>query len=539
MIEISATYMLSEIEFESLVDSIVNDPARHNQLSELLREDHELYDQRGAATTVRMRGWILIALSRVGVSDEALIFVLEELDTGADPYLVAAAARALRSYPKPSGALAPFVMRAFRNIRYRDDPVSFGGYGEFVSESDGTTPVQELLVTLMWLGVHAKNVLPDLESLRAEPSGLSKKLLVEVDRTIEVIRGTDEPYTDSCCTLPSGLRNTFSWALGSRSRSEPIESTVFEDQNNEVITFGEFFKGQPSIVVFFYTRCDNPLKCSLTITKLARTQKLLEEKGLRDQISTAAITYDPEFDMADRILGYGQHRGVFLNAKHRMLRPTEGIDSVRKHFKLGVNFIESLVNRHRVEAYILDAKGQIAAVYERIHWDEEQLVDRARELLCEQKALPLEVSDGREVAAVRKRTAGSILGTLFSVGFAFFPKCPICWAAYLSVFGIAGLDQIPYSPWLQPVFATVMLINLTSVWFRARATGRKIGFYLASLGALAIVVSKMRNGWEGLALVGIILTLAGSMLSALVVQGLVTALVNRGIANVGPAVTKR
>ena len=53
--------------------------------------------ERGAAAIVRMRGWVLLAMARAGVSDAALVFVLEELDTGIDPYLVAAAARALRS----------------------------------------------------------------------------------------------------------------------------------------------------------------------------------------------------------------------------------------------------------------------------------------------------------------------------------------------------------------------------------------------------------------------------------------------------------
>ena len=91
----------SEPQFAALVDALAADPARREQLTDLLREDHPLYDQRGTATIVRMRGWVLLALARAGVSDAALIFVLEELDTGVDAYLVAAAARALRSYPQP------------------------------------------------------------------------------------------------------------------------------------------------------------------------------------------------------------------------------------------------------------------------------------------------------------------------------------------------------------------------------------------------------------------------------------------------------
>src|ERR1700752_2921277 len=98
MQNVTTTDVQSEPQFAALVDALAADPDRHAQLTELLREDHPLYDQRGTATTVRMRGWVLLALARTRVSDAALPFVLEELDTGIDAYLVAAAARALRSY---------------------------------------------------------------------------------------------------------------------------------------------------------------------------------------------------------------------------------------------------------------------------------------------------------------------------------------------------------------------------------------------------------------------------------------------------------
>ena len=513
----------SEPEFAALVDALAADPLRREQLTELLREDHPLYDQRGTTTTVRMRGWVLNALARTGVSDAALLFVLEELDTGVDAYLVAAAARALRSYPSPTAAFAPFVMRALTNIRYHDEPVSFDNYGEYATSSTGTSAVRELLATLAWLGPHARGVLSEIEELRAQRGGLSKKLQSDVDRAVESIRADEQVGkvdSDTCCTLPSALGSTLSWALGSRRGCEPIEQTVFEDQGGASITFKEFFRGQPSIVVFFYTRCDNPLKCSLTITKLARIQKLLEAQGLAEQIHTAAITYDPAFDLPDRLRGYGENRDVRLDTGHRMLRATDGLNALRSHFKLGVNFIESLVNRHRIEVYILDAECRIAASFERIHWDEQQVVDRAIEVLDEKsdkmasEPMP-EVSPEPVGLPVRRKIASPMFGTFASLAVAFFPKCPICWAAYMSVFGIAGLGQIPYSPWLQPVLVAVMLINITSVWLRGRSTGRMSGFYLVSAGALAIVVSKIVPGWEHAAIWGVALTLAGSLLSAL------------------------
>src|SRR5918998_145998 len=100
-----STAPASESEFAELVDALVADPKR---LADLLREDHPYYNERGAATVVQMRGWVLLGLARAGVSDDTLVFILEELDAGVDPYLVAAAACALRSYPRPNPALAPF-----------------------------------------------------------------------------------------------------------------------------------------------------------------------------------------------------------------------------------------------------------------------------------------------------------------------------------------------------------------------------------------------------------------------------------------------
>jgi protein SCO1/2 len=123
------------------------------------------------------------------------------------------------------------------------------------------------------------------------------------------------------------------------------------------------------------------MKCSLSVTKLGRVQALLAARGLAGRIRTAAITYDPAFDRAERLRVYGQDRAVRMDEDHRLLRAVEGNDALRSYFELGVNFGESLVNRHRIELFILDATGRIAVSFERLHWDEEQIVARAVETL--------------------------------------------------------------------------------------------------------------------------------------------------------------
>jgi protein SCO1 len=375
---------MSEPQFASLVDAIASDPDRRGQLTGLLRENHAIYAERGTAAIARMRGWILLAMARTGVSDAALVFVLEELDSGTDPYLVAAAARALRSSRRPHASFAPFVMGALANIRYRDEPVSFEAYGEYAVSASGTSPVRELLATLAWLGPQAHGVLPEVEALRAPAGGLPRKFGPDVERALQAIRDGDQgdDAGDDCCSMrPAGSIGVHARAPGAARPSRAIESMILEDQDGTKATFKAFFRGQPSIVVFFYTRCDNPMKCSLTIAKLARVQALLEARGLAGRIRTAAFTYDPAFDLPDRLRIYGQDRGVRMDAGHRLFRATEDNDALQEHFGLGVGFVGSLVNRHRIELYILDAGGRVAVSFEQLRWDEQEVVARAAGML--------------------------------------------------------------------------------------------------------------------------------------------------------------
>lgn len=513
---------LPESGFAQWVDTLAADAGRGGELTDLLREDHPCYDQRGGTAVVRMRGWVLLALARRGPTDGALVYIVEELDTGNDPYLIAAAARALRACAAPNPELPPFVMHALVNIRGRNEPVSLDRYGEYATSSAATNPVRELLVTLAWLGPCARNVLTELRTLRAQ-GGMARPLLGEMDRTIAGIAasGRETGPPQGCCALLDSLNGKFFWAFASRGSCRSVQDIVFEDHTGASARFAEIFQEQPSIVVFFYTRCDNPLKCSLTISKLARIQHLLEQRGLGEKIRTAAVTYDPAFDTADRLRGYGHNRGLRLSTRHRMLRAADGMDALRRHFSLGVNFVSSLVNRHQIELYILDRHGRIAASFCRIRWDEEQVVARALEVAGENgRVVPADTS-GLWIRGGQGRRSGSMasfFGTLASVAVAFFPKCPMCWAAYMSVLGLTGLEHIPYLPWLKAFFVLVILVNVAAVWWRGRQVGSMGAFYLVTAGSLTVLVARILCDWPSVAVAGIALIAAGSLLSALDVR---------------------
>lgn len=120
-----------------------------------------------------------------------------------------------------------------------------------------------------------------------------------------------------------------------------------------------------------------------------------------------------------------------------------------------------------------------------------------------------------ELPAVRStcKVARSLPTLMLSVVIAFFPKCPICWGVYMSMFGGLGLAQLPYFPWLLPVLMSLMGLHLLFLLGRSRAHGYA-PFLLSVTGALGIALGRVLQGPEKpVLLVGMLLILAGSLWS--------------------------
>ncbi|MGH3989316.1 MAG: hypothetical protein ACRDTZ_18705, partial [Pseudonocardiaceae bacterium] len=57
-----------------------------------------------------------------------------------------------------------------------------------------------------------------------------------------------------------------------------------------------------------------------------------------------------------------------------------GFEVLGDYFELGVNFGPALVNRHRIELFVLDRDGRVAATFARLQWDVPEVLDHARAL---------------------------------------------------------------------------------------------------------------------------------------------------------------
>ena len=364
----------TEADLAALIEAGRGDCAFTRAFLDLLDERHVIYRGVSTPAVTRMRGALLLALGHRALPSTALPFVLEELESAHDAWLTAIAAHVLRKYPERSDSFVEPLLSAIFNIRHRDEIVRLAR-GE-TDGGDTTTAMSEVLQTIGWLGRAGVASVPRLEDLLAQRPGPTTSTWVA--NAIDAIRSDDRTETAHACCCAAAEPESV-------TLTPPVTSIAalrLQDHAGSHLTFGDAFHGHPSIVVFFYTRCDNPAKCPLTMYRFGALQRLLAQSGLGDVIGTAAITYDPDYDSADRLFQYAESWGVRPSARHRVLRTSGEFQTLSDYFSLGVNYSGSgIVNRHQLEAFVLDQQGHIAHTVTRRRWDEAQLAQLAAALL--------------------------------------------------------------------------------------------------------------------------------------------------------------
>ena len=300
----------------------------------------------------------------VGMPPAALPYVLESLESDIDPYSVAAAAKAVRGITPPAPFIAAALVQVLSRLRARDDTVTFESLRPSWPVRCPTTALLEILASIRWLGEDAASQRAELESLRREHAGTwSAAVRHALDRTIDGL-------PTNCCaahhTAPTSA------ALDGTGTVD-VDEILLEDQDGTQLTFAAFFKGRTAIVAFFYTRCPNPNKCSLAITKLADLQRLLDAQGLADRVAIAAITYDSGYDLPARMRTYGTSRGLRFGGSVRMFRAPDQHEMLQRYFGLRVGYVGSIVNRHAIELFLVDTDGKPSHGWTRLQWDVEDV----------------------------------------------------------------------------------------------------------------------------------------------------------------------
>jgi protein SCO1/2 len=205
------------------------------------------------------------------------------------------------------------------------------------------------------------------------PAGFSAQVRAEVERALAAVSRPGMPTTAHCCagqTAPIAFKPAAAPPPGF-----DIKATELQDQDGAVFSFGDFFLGRPGVLTFFYTRCMNPNKCSLTISKLARLQQRLALEGLKDRVGIAAISYDPAFDLPCRLRAYGEGRGMAFDDRTKLLRTTGAFEPFQRWLDLGVGYGASTVNQHRLDTILLDQSANPVTTISRVQWEEDDIVN--------------------------------------------------------------------------------------------------------------------------------------------------------------------
>ncbi|MGB8193684.1 MAG: SCO family protein [Chitinophagaceae bacterium] len=495
----------AEADIGRAIDLVRSGKPSKNILVELLSERHPVYKERPSYQMARIRGYAMASFAGVGLPDAALSFILDELQNGKNAYMVAGAARALRGVKHPVAAYATFLVQALYNIRYHDDSMSLDVFKPSWPLKDCTTAKREILLTLQWLRGFANGALPELRSLLGNTHDFDIETREEIRKTIGAIEEDDRVLNLQCCEIESKSAIGFPRFLKGFGNVASIAPLEVENQKGVRMLLEAVIERRPTVVAFFYTRCMNPNKCTLTINKLGWLQQELLKVGAEVKLNLLAFTYDPSYDTPSKMHVFGENRGLIFGPHVQMLRTRpEDFSVLSDFFQLGVNHVASTVNQHRLELFLLDQNGMIKSCYTRLQWDVGKVLGDIKDLL-KKSAQPRWLFSFRSF----------LQHALFPVLLAFFPKCPMCWAVYLSAFGVPGLKSIPYSPWLIPFIIAAIMLNLIALYRMAKVRNGLTPFWLSFGGGILVIGPGYFLSNETCAKAGIVLIFLGALLNSI------------------------
>lgn len=186
-----------------------------------------------------------------------------------------------------------------------------------------------------------------------------------------------------CCAGPDAPEFVTPWLEPARRRLvDALDAPATTEDG--VPTRLDRLVDRPTALAYFYTRCDNPNKCSRTVSLFADLQRRVEEAGLGDRVRLLLLTFEPESDTPELLSGYGQARGVRPGSTARLVRPDPGRHlDLQRSLEVAVNYSGGLVNLHGIGLHLLDGHGRYVRDYRTLAWDNERVLSDLRRLVEE------------------------------------------------------------------------------------------------------------------------------------------------------------
>lgn len=348
-------------------------------LSRLLPHRSKLFDGRDKDLVIRLRSYIIVTLSDIGVPASALpalIDVLAHVDERNSPIEVGAAARAVRSLGSRGREFTPYLADAL-TARLSVEEFSLERFDLRYPATEATTAHLEIVRAL------GRVASTDDGELRATLG----QVIADPDRDPRLVREAKrlldrrQRASMSAVHAPQPIASDFLPAP-KRARLKNLDIAYKDHDGRDGVLMN--LADRPMLITFFYSRCQNSKKCSMAVSRLSALQRQLAQAGIDERVRLLAISYEPQFDTPERINSFASARGLRLGQNALALQ----LDSSREQqltdeLQAPVNFSSGWVNTHGVELSLLDADGRVVRQYHTMLWDNDQVVKDVQRLLAE------------------------------------------------------------------------------------------------------------------------------------------------------------
>lgn len=379
------------------LSSWINDAANRSDCRADLREiltakihdNNPIYTGRPFYTALRIKGYLMTSLSKTGLTNEAAKIVTGEIATGHDPYIIAAAIRAIASSSYHDTLMAAYLVK-YLGQGFRDEWVDIENLELQYPLTSPTSVRLEAIKALEANALATPEITAALNAIALAKEGsyfYSDTMLINA-ATLALEKLSDPK---SCCAKPGEVTETKSWQVnnasfaspwlqpGERNKSLPAAIRI-GDQLNRNISFKKL-RGKPLVIAFFYTRCTNPNKCSRTVTELGKLQQVLQQQSMENNVYTGLVSYDPEYDSPDRIQKYAATRGLKLDEQTLAMNiPANYLQELLKSFNIEANYDGSIVNIHDIQLLLFDKNNRFVRMYGQVIWDNNSLISDIKKL---------------------------------------------------------------------------------------------------------------------------------------------------------------
>jgi cytochrome oxidase Cu insertion factor (SCO1/SenC/PrrC family) len=211
--------------------------------------------------------------------------------------------------------------------------------------------------------------------------GASTPGKVSVAKIAEAEPSTAPTDQDPAIEIPTSTM----WIAAQDRRPLTCLNALYTDQDEGHGTLGAFLD-RPTVLTFFYTRCENTQKCSAAVASLGSLKRALAGNGMAARVHLLAISYEPQWDDPARLKRFARDRGLVLDECAKAVRLDEQFQPrVIKELRAPVGYNGGWVNSHGIELYLLDARGRVARTYHTLLRHNDAVIADLKRLLAEER----------------------------------------------------------------------------------------------------------------------------------------------------------